>query len=257
MTKLAISEGIYKDLLDFIKKNRNVDLITTYLSFLEMKHNLSPVVFMKEKKIFLSQDHLVKALEKEHKLYRETTIKIQLGKKSVNEESKKIYICPYSGKVFADNTHPNPQDAIYDWVSNCPENTERKDGIRVKKFYISEDPEVIKNYITPQSAELSKTVFSSVVTGKLFNSKKGVIQDLLDNQIKSIPMKQVTTQNRFELHDDFLQFLESNLEDSKVSAFVETLSTRDEFTKYITKWMEDSEEEAEVVEAEEESSVDD
>ncbi len=258
MTKLAISEGIYKDLLDFIKKNRNVDLITTYLSFLEMKHNLSPVVFMKEKKIFLSQDHLVKALEKENKLYRETTIKIQLGKKSVNEESKKIYICPYSGKVFADNTHPNPQDAIYDWVSNCPENTERKDGIRVKKFYISEDPEVIKNYITPQSAELSKTVFSSVVTGKLFNSKKGVIQDLLENQIKSIPMKQVTTQNRFELHDDFLQFLESNLEDSKVSSFVETLSTRDEFTKYITKWMEDSEEEeAEVVEAEEESSVDD
>ncbi len=259
MTKLAISEGIYKDLLDFIKKNRNVDLITTYLSFLEMKHNLSPVVFMKEKKIFLSQDHLVKALEKEHKLYRETTIKIQLGKKSVNEESKKIYICPYSGKVFADNTHPNPQDAIYDWVSNCPENTERKDGIRVKKFYISEDPEVIKNYITPQSAELSKTVFSSVVTGKLFNSKKGVIQDLLENQIKSIPMKQVTTQNRFELHDDFLQFLESNLEDSKVSAFVETLSTREEFTKYIKKWMEDSEEEAEeeVVEAEEESSVDD
>jgi len=259
MTKLAISEGIYKDLLDFIKKNRNVDLITTYLSFLEMKHNLSPVVFMKEKKIFLSQDHLVKALEKEHKLYRETTIKIQLGKKSVNEESKKIYICPYSGKVFADNTHPNPQDAIYDWVSHCPENTERKDGIRVKKFYISEDPEVIKNYITPQSAELSKTVFSSVVTGKLFNSKKGVIQDLLDNQIKSIPMKQVTTQNRFELHDDFLQFLESNLEDSKVSAFVETLSTRDEFTRYIKKWMEDSEEEAEteVVEAEEESSVDD
>jgi uncharacterized membrane-anchored protein YjiN (DUF445 family) len=259
MTKLAISEGIYKDLLDFIKKNRNVDLITTYLSFLEMKHNLSPVVFMKEKKIFLSQDHLVKALEKEHKLYRETTIKIQLGKKSVTEESKKIYICPYSGKVFADNTHPNPQDAIYDWVSHCPENTERKDGIRVKKFYISEDPEVIKNYITPQSAELSKTVFSSVVTGKLFNSKKGVIQDLLDNHIKSIPMKQVTTQNRFELHDDFLQFLESNLEDSKVSAFVETLSTRDEFTRYIKKWMEDSEEEAEaeVVEAEEESSVDD
>lgn len=261
MTKLAISEGIYKDLLDFIKKNRNVDLITTYLSFLEMKHNLSPVVFMKEKKIFLSQDHLVKALEKEHKLYRETTIKIQLGKKSVTEESKKIYICPYSGKVFADNTHPNPQDAIYDWVSHCPENTERKDGIRVKKFYISEDPEVIKNYITPQSAELSKTVFSSVVTGKLFNSKKGVIQDLLDNHIKSIPMKQVTTQNRFELHDDFLQFLESNLEDSKVSAFVETLSTRDEFTRYIKKWMEDSEEEAEaeaeVLEAEEESSVDD
>ncbi|MCH9621830.1 MAG: hypothetical protein S4CHLAM20_12580 [Chlamydiia bacterium] len=246
MTKLAISNGIFKDLLEFIKKNRNVDLITTYLSFLEMKHKLCPVVFMKEKKIFLSEDHMIKTLEKENKLFRETTIKIQLGKKSVNEESKKVYICPYSGKVFADNTHPNPQDAIYDWVSTCPENTERKDGVRVKKFYISEDPEVIKNYIKPQKTELSKTVFSSVVTGKLFNSKKGVIQDLLENHIKQIPMKQVTTQNRFELHDDFLEFLESNLEDSKVSAFVEVLGSKPEFEKYITKWMEEAEDVEEV-----------
>jgi len=253
MTKLAISNGIFKDLLDFIKKNRNVDLITTYLSFLEMKHKLAPVVFMKEKTIYLSEDHLVKTLEKENKLFRETTIKIQLGKKEVNEDTQKIYICPYSGKVFANNTHPNPQDAIYDWVSTCPENTERKDGIRVKKFYISEDPEVIKNYIKPQKTELSKTVFSSVVTGKLFNSKKGVIQDLLENHIKPVPMKQVTTQNRFELHADFLAFLEENLEDSKVSAFVETLSERSEFEKYITKWMEDAEGEEEAVEESEEA----
>jgi hypothetical protein len=69
-----------------------------------------------------------------------------------------------------------------------------------------------------------------------------VIKDLLDNHIKHIPMKQVTTQNRFELHPDFLKFLELNLEDSKVSSFVETLSDRDEFTKYITKWMEEPEE---------------
>ncbi|MCH9617195.1 MAG: hypothetical protein SP4CHLAM5_10980 [Chlamydiia bacterium] len=251
MTKLAISEGIYKDLLDFVKKNRNIDLITTYLSFLEMKHKLSPTVFMKEKKIFLSEDHLVKTLEKENKLSRETTIKIQLGKKSVNSETKKIYICPFSGKVFADNTHPNPQDAIYDWVSRCPENTERKDGIRVKKFYISEDPEIIKNYISPQTKELSKTVFSSVVTGKLFNNRKGVVQDLLESHIKHIPMKQVTTQNRFELHDDFLEFLESNLEDAKVSNFVETLSERDEFDKYIAKWVADAEEEEEAPESDE------
>lgn len=243
MTKLAISEGIYKDLLEFLKKNRTTDLITTYLSFLEMKHKLTPVVFMKEKKIFLSEDHLVESLEKENKLCRETSIIIQLGKQSVNEESKKVYICPYSGKVFADNTHPNPQDAIYDWVSRCPENTERKDGIKVKKFYISEDPEVIKNYITPQEAALSKTVFSSVVTGKLFNNKKGVVQDLLQHHIKHIPMRQVTTQNRFELHDDFLEFLEKNLEDSKVSAFVEKLSEREEFAKYVDRWMKDAEEE--------------
>ena len=254
MTKLALSEGIFKDLLEFIKKNRNVDLITTYLSCLELKLKLSPVVFMKEKKIFLSEDHLVKSLEKENKLFRETTIKIQLGKKNVTDETKKIYICPFSGKVYADNTHPNPQDAIYDWVSKCPENTERKDGVRVKKFYISEDPEVIKNYITPQKTELSKTVFSSVVTGKLFNNKKGVIQDLLEHHIKHIPMKQVTTQNRFELHDDFLEFLETSLEDSKVSSFVEMLSTRKEFERYVTKWMEEAEEEGEAEQEEEQEA---
>ena len=83
------------------------------------------------------------------------------------------------------------------------------------------------------------------MTGKLFNSKKGVTKDLLDSHIKHIPMKQVTTQNRFELHDDFLKFLETNLEDSKVSSFVETLSDRDEFTKYIAKWMEEPDEDSE------------
>jgi uncharacterized membrane-anchored protein YjiN (DUF445 family) len=253
MTKLNISEENFKNILDFIKKNRGTDLITTYLSYLEMKNKLGPVVFLKEKKIYLNEDHLVKTLEKEGKLWRETIIKIQLGKKSVNEESKKIYICPYSGKVYADNTHPNPQDAIYDWVSTCPENTERKDGIRVKKFYISDDPEIIKNYITPQTNELSKTVFSSIITGKLFSNKKGVIQDLLAHHIKAIPMKQVTSQNRFELHEDFLEFLEDNLADAKVSSFVEALSAREEFSKYIAKWMEDTDaQEADVSEEVEE-----
>ena len=134
MTKIVSSKEIFQRLLDFLKKNRNMDLITTYLCFLEMKHSLSPTVFMKEKKIYLNQDHLINALEKENKLFRKTTIKIQLCKESVNAETKKIYICPFSGKVFADNTHPNPQDAIYEWVSRCPENTERKGGVRVKKI---------------------------------------------------------------------------------------------------------------------------
>ena len=256
MTKIASSQEIFSRLLDFLKKNRNIDLITTYLCFLEMKHNLSPVVFIKEKKIYLSQDHLVKALEKAEKLYRETVIKIQLCKESVNQETKKLYICPFSGKVFADNTHPNPQDGIYEWVSKCPENTERKNGVKVKKFYISEDPEVIKNYIQPKKNQLEKTVFSSVVTGKLFNSKQGVIKDLLENHIKPIPMKQVTTQNRFELHEDFLIFLENHLEDSKISNFVELLSQKEGFEKYINKWMEESEssEEPEKEESEKEES---
>ena len=54
--------------------------------------------------------------QKEGKLWRETEIKIQVGQPSVNEDTQKIYICPFTGKVFGDNTHPNPQDAIYEPV---------------------------------------------------------------------------------------------------------------------------------------------
>ena len=78
---------------------------------------------------------------------RQTEIKIQVGKPTVNAQTKKVYICPFTGKVFGDNTHPNPQDAIYDWVSRCPENTERVNGLKVKRCYVSEDPEIIQNYI--------------------------------------------------------------------------------------------------------------
>lgn len=242
MTKVAIPDAILTELESFLKKHRNTDLIGAYLFYLEKKNKLSPVVFMREKTIYKSTDDLVRILEAEQKLWRETEIKIQIGKSSVNENSKKIYICPYSGKVFADNTHPNPQDAIYDWVSKCPENTERNaDGMRVKKFYISEDPEVIKSYIKPQKQMLSKQVFTSLITGKLFHNKQGVIQDLKENHIKAIPMRQVTSQNRFELNDEFLAFIQESLEESKIASFVESLSDHDAFSRYLAKWLEEDE----------------
>ena len=241
MTKVAIPSSILTELESFLKKNRGVDLITTYLFFLERKHKLDPVVFMREKRIYKSEDELIRILESEQKLWRETEIKIQLGKSAVNENTKKIYICPFSGKVFGDNTHPNPQDAIYDWVSQCPENTEKKDGLKVKKFYISEDLDVIKSYMKPTKQPLTKRVFSSLITGKLFHDKAGVIKDLKQNHLKHIPMKQVTSQNRFELQDDFLTFIQENLEETKISAFVESLSDHTQFSRYLEKWLEEDE----------------
>ena len=147
MTKLMIPERVQTELENFLKKNRKADLVTTYLFYLEKKFHLDPVVFMREKKIFQSEAELIKALEAEGKLWRETEIKMQVGPPTVNALTKKVYICPFTGKVFGDNTHPNPQDAIYDWVSKCPENKERLDGVKVKRFFVSEDPEIIKNYI--------------------------------------------------------------------------------------------------------------
>src|ERR1700675_2116111 len=153
---LVITQGLKEDLHKFLKKNRKADLITTYLFFLEKKFNIKPVLFGREKMIYQSQEELVQKLESQGKLWRETEIKIQFGEESVNDQTKKIYICPFTGKVFGDNTHPNPQDAIYDWVSKCPENTERAGGLRVKRFFVSEDPEVIKNYISKPKEPITK-----------------------------------------------------------------------------------------------------
>lgn len=159
MATIAISETLKDELLRFLKKNRKADIVTTYLYFLEKKFNISPVLFIRDKMIFQSQEELIKNLESQGKLWRETEIKIQYGQQSVNDQTKKIYICPFTGKVFGDNTHPNPQDAIYDWVSKCPENTERVGGLKAKRFFVSEDADVIKNYIVKRKEPITKTVY--------------------------------------------------------------------------------------------------
>jgi hypothetical protein len=240
MTKaLSISVAQKNELLNFLKKNRNTDLATAYLAFVEEKHNLRPVLFPKEKMIYQSLDDLIRHLEAGGKLWRETEITIQFGQQSVNENTKKIYICPFTGKVFGDNTCPNPQDAIYDWVAKCPENKERVGGLPVKRFFVSEDPEVIKNYISERKASMKKTVFSSAITGKLFNSKAAVIDDFKKNHTKILTLLEVQNQIRFQLEEHFLAFIQNLLTEDKVAQFVEMLSEHPEFKSYLAKWVED------------------
>lgn len=245
MTSVVITNTLKDELDKFLKKNRKADLITTYLFFLEKKHNLKPVLFAREKMIYQSQDELIKKLESQGKLWRETEIKIQFGQQSVNDQTKKIYICPFTGKAFGDNTHPNPQDAIYDWVSHCPENTERVGGLKAKRFFVSEDSEVIKNYITKGKEPITKVVFSSVVTGKLFNSKAAVINDFIDNQLKSLSLIEVPSQNRFQIEEQFLTFIQNQLEESKIAAFFEAMAAIDDFSSYVEGWQEEEKEDEE------------
>jgi len=239
MTSLVITETLKEEMEKFLSKNRKVDLVTAYLFFLEKKFNIKPVLFLREKMIYQSQEELIKKLEDQSKLWRETEIKIQFGQQSVNDQTKKIYICPFTGKSFGDNTHPNPQDAIYDWVSHCPENKERIGGLKVKRFFVSEDPEIIKNYIVKQKEPITKIVFSSVVTGKLFNSKPAVIDDFIKNQLKYLSLIEVPSQNRYQIEEHFLSFIQNQLEESKIAHFVEALSAYDEFTPYVDQWMEE------------------
>lgn len=238
MTKTVITEKLKHDLDLFLKNNRKADLVTTYLFFLEKKFQLKPVLFIKEKMIYQSIDELIDKLEKEGKLWRETEIKIQVGQPSVNEDTQKIYICPFTGKVFGDNTHPNPQDAIYDWVSKCPENTERLNGLKVKRFFVSEDPEVIKNYIGKRKEPITKIVFSSAISGKLFNSKNAVMEDFKKNHLKALSLADVANQNRFNMEDHLLNFIQEHMDESKVSSFVEAMSKEEQFQECVSQWLE-------------------
>lgn len=236
---MQISENLKEELLKFLNKNKKADVITTYLYFLEKKLKIQPVLFIREKKIYQGKEELIKSLESQGKLWRETDIKIHFQKESVNEQTTKVYICPFTGKVFGNNTHPNPQDAIYDWVSTCPENTERIDGLRVKRFFVSEDPEVIQNFIVKRKEPITKTVYSSAVTGRLFNSKAAVIDDFVQNQIKPIPLVEVPSQNRFQMDDQLLAFIQDKLQEDKISSFVESLSDVPEFAVFVEGWLDE------------------
>jgi hypothetical protein len=241
MAKVVITDEQKKVLEQFLDENRPAELINTYLCFLENKFGLQPVLFPKEKIIYQSAEDSIQQLESEGKLWHETEIKIGFGHASVNDETKKIYICPFTGKVFGDNTHPNPQDAIYDWVSKCPENTERIGGLRVKRFFVSEDAEVIKSYIDKTKTRkeaIKKVVYSSVLSGKLFNSKEAVIEDFKRNYLKKLSLVEVQNQNKFKIEDHFLGFIQKHLVEDKITSFVEALAEFDEFLPYVERWVE-------------------
>ncbi|NGX57172.1 MAG: hypothetical protein K940chlam3_00055 [Chlamydiae bacterium] len=243
MTK--ISKDQKTAVLKYLTDTSNPELINTYLRFIEKKLNIQPVLFPRDKTIYSGIDKLVGALEEDGKLWKETEIKIRFSLEDVNENTKKIYICPFTGKVFGDNTHPNPQDAIYDWVSKCPENTERVGGLRVKRFFVSEDPDVIKDYAEKTKsakAPISKTVYTSALNGKLFNSKNAVIDDFKRHYIKKMSLMEVQNQNRFQIEDKFLAFLQDQLAEGKITGFIEALAEYEEFVPYIEKWLEEDEE---------------
>jgi len=243
MTK--ISKDQKSAILKYLTDTSNPELINTYLRFIEKKLNIQPVLFPRDKTIYGGMDKLIEDLEEKGSLCKETEIKIRFSREDVNENTKKIYICPFTGKVFGDNTHPNPIDAIYDWVSKCPENKERVGGLRAKRFYVSEDPEVIQDYAEktkPSKAPISKTVYTSALNGKLFNSKQGVIDDFKRHYVKKMSLVEVQNQNRFQIEDKFLASLQEQLAEDKITAFVEALAEHEEFVPYIEKWLEEDEE---------------
>lgn len=236
MNKETITKDLRTHLLMHLKKTKSADLISSYLLFVQKKFKIKPILFPREKMIYESLDKLIQKLESANKLWHETEISIQFGKESVNQDTKKIYICPFTGKVFGDNTHPNPQDAIYDWITSCPENKGRSGGLPIKRFFVSEDPDVIKSYIKERKSAIKKVVYSSVITGKLFNSKEAVLEDFKSHHIKKLSLFEVQNQNRFQIEETLLSFIQEHLTEEKITDFVENLSEFKEFSPYIKAW---------------------
>ncbi len=245
MSKVSLTENHRAMLKEYLRNTRHPDLIATYLQYVEQKYNLAPVLFVRDKLVYQNTDNAVRLLEAEGKLWRETEIKIGYTSSSVDDLTKKIYICPFTGKVFGDNTHPNPQDAIYEWVSKCPENTERVGGLRVKRFFISEDPEVIAAYASKNKPKtpLTRVVFSSAINGKLFHSKEAVIEDFKANYLKSIQLHEVQEQSRFQIETNFMEFIQKELAEDKIASFVETLAEDPECAPFVEQWIGEVEEE--------------
>lgn len=244
MAKIALSTEQISLLEKFLKENKPPELVNTYLYYVECKYGIEPVLFAKDKTIFQSTSDAIRLLEKEGKLWHETEIKFGTDTRAVNEQTKKIYICPFSGKVFGDNTHTNPVDAIYDWVSRCPENTERIGGLRVKRFFVSEDPEMIQQYMakTPAKQPVTKVVFSSVLSSKLFNSKEAVVADFKKNYLKKLTLGEVQNQNRFKIEEHFLKFLQEHIAEDRIADFVEALADHKQFQPYVALWVEGDQE---------------
>jgi hypothetical protein len=107
---------------------------------------------------------------------------------------------------------------------------------------------VIQQYIAkakPQKT-ISKKVYSSALSGKLFNSKAAVVKDFKKNYIKELSLVEVQSQNRFQIEEGFLKFLQDQLDESKIASFVEALADFEEFLPFVERWveMEDEEDDA-------------
>lgn len=235
--KIALSEQ--RKLKQYLSRSREASLLSAYLLFLEEREKLAPVVFLAERTIYKNREEVLFQLEKDRTLWRETEIIVVSGQASINAETKKIYICPYTGKAFGDNTHPHPQDAIYHWVSK--ESRQRGEARQVKKFLISEDPKMIRTYMGKPTPEVRRKVYSSQFTGKIFHDKETVVKDFIERQLRPMRLAEVPGQNRYEIEDGFLMWMQEKLAEEKLGEFVEAVEGIEELAEYAKGWVDDSE----------------
>ena len=64
-----------------------------------------------------------------------------------------------------------------------------------------------------------------------------VIDDFKENYLKKMTLLEVQNQNRFQIEEHFMHFIQSQLSDEKVAAFVEALVEIPEFSSHVRRWI--------------------
>ena len=85
---------------------------------------------------------------------------------------------------------------------------------------------------------IKKVVYSSVISGKLFNNKEAVIEDFKNNYLKNLSLVEVQNQNKYQIEERFLAFIQKYLVEEKITFFVEALAEYDVFMPYVERWIE-------------------
>ena len=63
MAKVVITQDLKDSIDHFLEENRPAELINTYLFFIQIKFNIQPVLFVRDKIIFQSMEDAIKRLE--------------------------------------------------------------------------------------------------------------------------------------------------------------------------------------------------
>ena len=214
---------------------KNFTFSDLYILILQHVHDIDPVVFLPNKVIFKNSEDAVHKLTTKahtHNIAIET-IKILMHRQAavVNDETTKIYICPYTGKVFGNNTCNYPEDEIYDWVSTYATSNNIGTGT---KFFISSDKELINTYLS-SNPDNYKTVYKIQGNNQLFldvvTAEKQLVKSLVPMDLNS-----VLNQNKFQIEASFLKVCQHVLQDSYISKIVAVLNQAPTLKQYSHIW---------------------
>eukprot|EP00105_Crassostrea_gigas_P044026 XP_019928174.1 PREDICTED: uncharacterized protein LOC109620371 [Crassostrea gigas] len=230
---VSIDPTIAEKLIEISGKSKG-EFTELFLNFITLEYDIRPVLYLGNRTIYRTPEEAFEKLTKNDEAY--TCIKLNTvgHKPEVDNETTKIFICPFSGKVFGNNMFLHPEDVIYEWVMNCPENKVGKSGMKERRFYVSEDPKLISSYKKEEVVE-TKEVFKSISSKKLFLSQEDAIEDV-KKSLKPMSISEVVSQKKHKLDDDFIELLQKVLDEDYTQQVFDAMLSCEGLKGITSKW---------------------